>query len=71
MNHALRIAIIQTTCAEPAITKRETINVSHFDGKLLPEFIVDAKQQRRTGQLVINYSQGSTVSAQWIEKITS
>lgn len=69
MNRALQFAIVSTTVAEPIVTKRETIHVSYFDGKLLPAFIMDAKPQQRTGQLIINYSCGHAVSAQFVEKI--
>lgn len=69
MNTALHIVVTETHVEAMPAVRREVIHVSHIDGKLLPAFAAIAKQERRTGQLIVNFSCGNSVSAQWVEKI--
>ncbi len=49
-------------------TKREVITITHYDGRLLAMRLQELHEMKKTGQLIVNYSQGQPITAQWLEK---
>ncbi len=67
MNRALHLITTSTTTVGDNY-KRESLTITSVQGPQALEMIADLQRDRRTGQVILNMSQGRFTGLQFIEK---